>query len=227
MTKIITIGGEKGGPGKSTVITNLAAKAVNDGLKLMLIDSDKQRSTARWVTERNKDESLKKIFCTEKPDSDLTHVIREYAKQKGEDGKPLYDLILIDTPGVDSEQFGCAAITSHVIVIPTKTSSFDVWTIPTTYSTVNKIISIRENNPPKAIIVPSMVTTHAVRGPRQIEKISRFVAKLPNFQLSKSIIHQREDYVDAPTFGQSVNEFAPNSLAAKEVVNLFEEVVNG
>ena len=72
-----------------------------------------------------------------------------------------------------------------------------------------------------------MVTTHAVRGPRQIEKISRFVAKLPNFQLSKSIIHQREDYVDAPTFGQSVNEFAPNSLAAKEVVNLFEEVVNG
>ncbi len=226
MTKIITIGGEKGGPGKSTLITNLAAYAVNKGLKLVLIDSDKQRSTARWVTERNKDEKLKKIFCIEKPDSDLTNVIREYAQQKGEDGKSLFDLAMIDTPGVDSEQFGCAAIISHVIAIPTKTSSFDVWTIPTTYNTVNKIFSIRDLNPPRAIVIPSMITTHAIRGPRQLEKIAKFVAKLPKFELSKNIISQREDFVDAPAFGQSVNEFAPGSAAAREIEKLFEEVVN-
>ena len=45
---IILIGGEKGGPGKTTIATNLAAMKTKKTNDLLLIDTDKQPTASYW-----------------------------------------------------------------------------------------------------------------------------------------------------------------------------------
>ncbi len=191
----------------------------------MLIDADKQKNASDWAQVRNKDESLKKIFCIQKTGPDLTHVIREYAKQKGADGNPMYDLIIIDVPGVEGEELRHAVITSHFLITPLKASAFDIWTAPTIIHIIREINAIREGNPINAIILPSMITTNAKREPKQMAKFKKVAEKFKGFSIANTIIHQREDFIDAAGEGKSVVEFAPNSPSSKEIIQLFNEVI--
>ena len=64
---IILVGGEKGGPGKSTIAQNLAAYFVIErSLDVVLVDADAQATTADWVDERNENEQLPTINCIQK-----------------------------------------------------------------------------------------------------------------------------------------------------------------
>ena len=46
---ILLLGGEKGGTGKSTLATNLAAWLAVAGRDVILVDTDVQRTAAHWV----------------------------------------------------------------------------------------------------------------------------------------------------------------------------------
>lgn len=227
MTKIITVAGEKGGVGKSTIVVNLAAYAVNIGLRVLLIDADKQRSAAKWIELRHQDESLKKILCVEKRGSDLTHTIRDYARQKNENNIGMYDLILVDTPGIEGEEFRCASIISHVLITCFKASLFDYNTAPKVYQVVNEINALREDRPLIPCLLATMMTTHFHKKIKRINQFINFAKKLVNFRLLKTIIHQRDDYMDTLFFGKAVMEYAPGSEADTEITNLFNEVVYG
>ena len=52
---IILIGGEKGGPGKTTIATNLAAMRTRKSNDLLLIDTDKQPTASYWCSLREND----------------------------------------------------------------------------------------------------------------------------------------------------------------------------
>ncbi len=63
---IITVGMEKGGDGKSTVATNLAAMMAIAGHDVLLLDSDPQGSSYLWNSIRNENPNLPKITCFQK-----------------------------------------------------------------------------------------------------------------------------------------------------------------
>jgi chromosome partitioning protein len=50
MTTIV--GGNKGGSGKTTTVTNLAVALAKRGHEVVLVDADHQRSLSRWVSDR-------------------------------------------------------------------------------------------------------------------------------------------------------------------------------
>ncbi len=227
MTKIITVGGEKGGVGKSTVVTNLATYGTSIGLKILLIDSDKQRSTASWIEKRHQDDSLTKILCIEKRGTDLTHIIREYARQKDDQGNDRYDVIFVDTPGVEGDEFRCASIISHALITCFKTSFFDYKTAPKVFSVVSEINAIREERPLKPFILGTMMTTHPLKKIKRLTQLVDFANKLKGFTLLKTLMHQRDDYIDTLFFGKAVIEYAPNSEASNEIINIFNEAVYG
>lgn len=60
MRKIMVLNA-KGGAGKSTVATNLAAYYASQGKKVAIADFDPQESSLEWVLERNKNEELQPI----------------------------------------------------------------------------------------------------------------------------------------------------------------------
>ena len=49
---ILTVGGEKGGPGKSTVATTMAAMRATDGRQVLLVNADAQSTSIHWATAR-------------------------------------------------------------------------------------------------------------------------------------------------------------------------------
>ena len=55
--KTILVAGSKGGVGKTTVATQLAAQAAIDGLNTVLVDADPQGSATRWAERRSELES--------------------------------------------------------------------------------------------------------------------------------------------------------------------------
>ena len=50
---IVLIGGEKGGTGKTTIATNLAALRAMAGRDVLLVDTDPQGSASYWTTSRD------------------------------------------------------------------------------------------------------------------------------------------------------------------------------
>ena len=49
---ILVVGGIKGGSGKSTLASNLAVLRSNEGRRVLLVDSDEQRSISDWAEHR-------------------------------------------------------------------------------------------------------------------------------------------------------------------------------
>ena len=65
---IILIGGEKGGPGKTTLATNLSAMRTKETGDLLLMDTDKQQTASFWCSTREDNRILPRVSSIQKVD---------------------------------------------------------------------------------------------------------------------------------------------------------------
>ena len=69
MGNIILIGGTKGGSGKSTIATNIAACLAEAGKSVIIMDADVQGTSAKWAERRVNPEinpvALPKVLCVQ------------------------------------------------------------------------------------------------------------------------------------------------------------------
>src|SRR3954464_9005754 len=89
---IITIGGIKGGTGKTTVATNFSCIAAGQGSKVLLADADDQKTPSDFTSARNQDH----------PDAPSYTCIRLTGKNVRSELQKIqkdYDHIIIDTGG--------------------------------------------------------------------------------------------------------------------------------
>ena len=109
---VIAVINRKGGSGKSTMATHLAAWMANEGLAVMLGDVDRQQSTRVWLKQR--DEALPKIVPWAqdqknvlKVPSGVTHVV-------------------LDTPGgMHGFDLARAIMSTDAVLMPVCNSLFD------------------------------------------------------------------------------------------------------
>ena len=113
---IVTIGGQKGGTGKTTICTNIAAALARAGRRVLIIDTDLQPSTSIWTTRREERGDVPPVYSVQKTGK-LTSTVREFATQ--------FDEILIDTAGRDSAEFANAMLCAHVLISPVVPSALD------------------------------------------------------------------------------------------------------
>ena len=102
---ILLLGGEKGGTGKSTIATNLAAWLAVHGGDVILVDTDVQRTAANWVDRRNLLNGVPALLngvpavqCAERR-GNVFHTLRDLAKR--------YEQVIVDAGGRDSEERLC------------------------------------------------------------------------------------------------------------------------
>ena len=158
---IVLIGGEKGGTGKSTIATNLAAYLAARSDDVVLLDADSQATATRWVERRNNAHpELPKVHCVQKT-GDIFETIRDLATR--------YQQVIIDAGGRDSEELRSAMVAAQKLYTPLKASQPDLETT----TNINQLVKLACGLNPnlKAYAVISMAPTHpaiteAQRGPR-------------------------------------------------------------
>src|SRR4051812_40954786 len=202
--QIISILGQKGGTGKTTVSLAMAVAAMQDGRTVAVVDLDPQTTATNWQDRRETDNPTV-ISCQV---SRLRFVLDAAAREGA-------DLAIIDTPSKSSEAGIAAARAADVVLIPVRPQIYDLETLPA----LRDILKLAGQ--PSSFVVVNAAPT---QGKRHEE--AREAAKGLGFTVCPIILYQRAAYGDAPTKGQTVTEYAPNSKAANEVEQLYKFTCN-
>jgi len=222
---IILIGGEKGGTGKSTISTNLAAIRTIGGGDVLLYDIDPQRTSTFWASRRDENGIHPRIASSQKVlDSRVLNpgmVIRNELKSL----KDKYNDIIVDAGGAASEILRAAMTIADVLVIPLMPSSFDVWTL----GTMNNLISeVKTTNPDlKIIIVYNKVAPNPHTAKSEIADSDEILNDFEYIKRSKVSLVYRVAIRRSQGQGLSIVEFKPyDEKSINEMKKLYKEVFN-
>jgi chromosome partitioning protein len=207
---IYTVGGIKGGSGKTTVATNLAVW-LSKRKDVLLVDADEQETATDFTSWR--EETLKGEVGYTSIKLTGENVRREILKLKGK-----FEHIVIDTGGRDTTSQRAAIFVSDVLLLPFNPRSFDIWTVVKLQKLLEEIRSVK----PEELKAYSFLNRADVRGSdnndagdalAQVEGIKFLVAHLGN----------RKAFSNAAGRGLSVIELnPPDEKATTELTNLFE-----
>jgi chromosome partitioning protein len=114
--KIISFLNEKGGVGKSTLATNVAAALHRQGKKVVLVDADPQGTSRDWRSASPEGADLPPVVAIDRPQM-LANSL----------GSLSADIVIIDAPA-KAEQMAAAIVrVSHVALLVIQPSGADVW----------------------------------------------------------------------------------------------------
>ncbi|MBW1751461.1 MAG: AAA family ATPase [Deltaproteobacteria bacterium] len=214
---VVLFGGEKGGTGKTTLATNMAAILAQTGKDVLLLDTDRQGTSSFWATVREDSEIEPRIACVQKFGKGLASQVLDLADR--------YDEIVIDAGGRDSMELRYSLGVCDRAYIPVQPYQFDIWTI----QQMDELVEMAQglNDTLQAFIVLNRVSTNpAVREDQE----TRDFFKEEDFQhltLVDSVLRDRIAMRKSARDGLSVLEWKQDKKAADEMNQLFKEVYGG
>jgi chromosome partitioning protein len=181
----ILIANSKGGCGKSTLSTNLAAALAAAGHEVMLADADRQKSATAWVKRRPK---------TAKP-----IVIADWTKGPSEVPKTITRLVIDGPAGLRKDGFEALVAQADLVVMPVLPSSFDQDASTAFLEKLDALKSIRKNRKGVAIIGNRMRDRT-----RAADRLDRFLSGLGHAVVAR--LRDSQAYGEAAAQGLSIFE---------------------
>ena len=205
--KVISLANQKGGCGKSTIIINLALNFALQKKRVILFDTDPQKSSYETIHVRED-----KLFKVVAVYSDIYQALEKY--------EPYYDYALIDTPPHDNEIVTISVVCSDLVIIPVQDSPLD---IRSTKVTVDLIRKAKGLNPDlQCYFLLSRIQPQTVLAKELAEILkNRYEIDILNTQISNRVA-----YKYSLIYGQSVTEMFNSDAASTEINNLTNEIVN-
>ncbi len=243
-TKIISFVNQKGGVGKTTTAVNLAAYLASHGQRILLIDLDPQGNASSGLGIQNAeigiydvlmgDSSLKEaIQATDQEKlfvlpatADLAGAIVEMndhpTKLKTVLGKlENFDIVLIDAPPSLGALTINALTASHGLIIPLQAEYYALEGIAGMLDTVERI---KAGLNPKLNILGIVVTMFDTRT-NLAQQVEQNVRKHFGDLVFWSVIPRNVKLSEAPSYGQTINKYAPISSGAGAYKRLAQEVM--
>lgn len=211
---IITVGGIKGGTGKTTISTNLAVWLSQQGADVLLVDADEQESASDFTAWREETKKGQLGYT-------LVQLNGPTVRRQIEQLRPKYDHIIIDTGGRDTASQRAALFVSDVYLIPFAPRSYEIWTL----SKVQALLSEIQGSRSTPLQVYSFLNKADTRGADNNEatEVLRDNEEL-NF-VDYAVIN-RKAFATAASKGLSVFEMVPtDEKAVTEVEALFSHIV--
>ena len=118
---IILIGSQKGGCGKSTTAVNICAELAGKGHDVVLVDADRQCTSANWAMDRIENTELAKVHCIQKYEN-IRDTLLDLDKR--------YEYVIVDAAGRDSRELRTGMIAAHMLIVPFRPSQPDLDTLP-------------------------------------------------------------------------------------------------
>jgi chromosome partitioning protein len=204
---VLAILNQKGGVGKTTFATNIAAGLGELGLRVLLIDADSQGSALDWKAARGDEPSFPVVGI---PKDTIHREIGALSKD--------YDWVVIDGPPRVSTVAKSAIAASDMVLIPVQPSPYDVWAVKEIVDLITEVRVLKEDLKAVFVVNRKIVGTAIGRG------VAKALADYP-VDVMKSAISQRVAFAESVGSGRSVLETEPQGAAAKEVRGLVTEIV--
>ena len=134
---ILTVGGIKGGSGKTTIATSIAIIRASQNKDVLLVDADDQETASDFSMLRKETGSnFPGYTCIKLSGPSVRTEVISLSKK--------YEDIIIDTGGRDTSSQRAALTVSNQLLVPFVPRSFDVWTLE---KVSNLVMEIQTVNP--------------------------------------------------------------------------------
>lgn len=211
---IVTVGGIKGGSGKTTVATNLACIAAGQGADVLLVDADNQETALDFTNARKADNpGAPSYTCVKLTGTSVRTEVLAMVKK--------YDHVIIDAGGRDTTSQRAALSVSTSLLIPCKPRSFDLWAIEHVAQLVDEARTI---NPALKASVFLNQTDPAGQGSENRDTIEE-LKKFSVLDYLDAPLGSRKAFAHAASLGLSVTELVRphiNQKAIDEIMALFQ-----
>ncbi|EDQ03296.1 Chromosome-partitioning ATPase Soj (plasmid) [Sulfitobacter indolifex] len=203
--RIICVAQQKGGAGKTTLVSNLAIAYLAEGKSVALLDTDPQGSLGKWLDVREEllgvDPNLRFATATA---YGISRAIRSVSGEA--------DVILVDTPPKADSDVRWVLRESDLVLVPVSASQADVWA-------THDVLDLADRAQKPTHIVMNRTRS----GTRVGDDVARSVAELGVGRLDTSLAN-RVIYADALGRGLGAVEAKKSGPAADEVRALAQEV---
>ena len=207
---IIALLNQKGGVGKTTLATHIAGELAMQGSSVILLDADPQGSALDW-TQRRSQNGLPRLFGA-------VGLARETLHQEAPELAKRCDHIVIDGPPRIAALARSALLAADIVLIPVQPSPYDVWASAEMVSLICEAQVFRPALRTAFIINRRVSTTVIGREARGA------LADQPLPSL-RSEVRQRIVFADSVARGQLARELNVDSIAAREIAALTDEVL--
>ena len=207
---IVALTGQKGGVGKSTLATGLAAEALRRGLSVLLVDADPQGTARTWgEVAVEGGQPVPTIVAM----GASMHRADQLPKVAGN-----FDVVVIDCPPRAGDIQRSALMVADVALLPSGPSAADAWALATTLEVVSEAQTLRPDLQAALVITRKQPRTAIGKGAREV----LIASGLPVLQTE---LGYRVAYQEALAAGQGASTYAPKSDAAAELRDLLDEVL--
>jgi chromosome partitioning protein len=203
---VISLINQKGGVGKTTTAINIASALSLRNHKVLMVDADPQGSVLQWQsTGANREFDVIQLSMPELSTKIINH-------------RATFDHVVIDSPPALSHISQAIAASSDLAIIPIAPSSLDIWSSSETIQLVTDVG--RKNRG----LAARLLVYRKIPGTRLAAE-ARDALNSYGLEIFKTEISQRIAYVEAIVSGVSVLKYSPNSVAAREIRNLCDEIL--
>ena len=197
----ISIVGQKGGTGKTTLALGLAVAAFRAGKVVAVIDLDPQASAANWKDRRSDDSPA----VVSAQSSRLKQTLAT-AEEIGA------EVVIIDTAGRSDDSALNAARNANLVLVPTRTNIVELEALPAAADILRLA-----GNPPAFVVLNGIHPTAS----RQATEARELVQKNFGLDCAPVFLCHRAAYADAMATGRTPQELDQDGKAAAELEALF------
>lgn len=207
---IYTIGGIKGGSGKTTVACNLTVMLASAGRDVLLVDADEQATATDFTTWRNErtDNQAGYTAIQLHGPSVRTQVLKL---------EPKYEDVIIDTGGRDTDSQRAALSVSSAYLVPFVPQSFDIWTLEKVVRLIKEIQVINPNMQSYSFL------NRAFAKGNDNDEACEILKEAECLRYINAPLISRKAFSNASAQGMAVHELRPaDSKAIAEMTALFD-----